>query len=175
MNFDLIKKLIKLANNNPNDNEANLAARKVCKLLADYAFGAATEAPRNRPTPPNAGPTRSNPFTGNPFSADFIEEMLRQNREAAARERARDARRQEYDAETYQRREYERARRYQSSVWDIPYTAANPPPRQEPRPDKRSLACTKCGKVKLTAYVGNLYVCNECQWTDYQQQREPSW
>ena len=38
MNFDQIYKLIKLANNNPNDNEANLAARKVCKLLADYKF-----------------------------------------------------------------------------------------------------------------------------------------
>ena len=38
MNIDIIVKLIKLANNNSNDNEANLAARKVCKMLADYKF-----------------------------------------------------------------------------------------------------------------------------------------
>lgn len=33
MDTDLLKKLIKLANNNPNENEANLAARKVCKMI----------------------------------------------------------------------------------------------------------------------------------------------
>lgn len=38
MNNDLVIKLIKLANNNPNENEANLAARKVCSLLKDYKF-----------------------------------------------------------------------------------------------------------------------------------------
>lgn len=38
MNIELIQKLIKLANNNPNENEANLAARKVCKLLTTFKF-----------------------------------------------------------------------------------------------------------------------------------------
>src|SRR6266850_1935348 len=40
MNLELIIKLVKLANNNPNENEANLAARKVCKMIAegDYKF-----------------------------------------------------------------------------------------------------------------------------------------
>jgi hypothetical protein len=38
MNIDLITKLAKLANNNPNENEANLAARKVCRLLAEGDF-----------------------------------------------------------------------------------------------------------------------------------------
>lgn len=38
MNLDLIIKLTRLANNNPNENEANLAARKVCKLLAEAEF-----------------------------------------------------------------------------------------------------------------------------------------
>ncbi len=36
--IDMIQKLIRLANNNPNDNEANLAARRVCKMLTDYLF-----------------------------------------------------------------------------------------------------------------------------------------
>jgi hypothetical protein len=35
MDTDILKKLIALANNNPNENEANAAARKVCKMLVD--------------------------------------------------------------------------------------------------------------------------------------------
>ena len=35
MNLDLLKKLVKLAINNPNDNEANSAARKVCRMIAE--------------------------------------------------------------------------------------------------------------------------------------------
>ena len=38
MNYDKLSKLIQLANNNSNNNEANLAARKVCQLLKDYKF-----------------------------------------------------------------------------------------------------------------------------------------
>ena len=38
MNIDLITKLAKLANNNPNEHEANLAARKACKLIAEGNF-----------------------------------------------------------------------------------------------------------------------------------------
>lgn len=38
MNKDLIIKLAKLANNNPNENEANAAARKVCVLLVEGHF-----------------------------------------------------------------------------------------------------------------------------------------
>jgi hypothetical protein len=38
MNLDLLKKLIKLANHNPNEHEANSAARRACKLLEDFKF-----------------------------------------------------------------------------------------------------------------------------------------
>lgn len=38
MNLELIKKLVKLANNNPNENEANLAARKVCRMIEEGKF-----------------------------------------------------------------------------------------------------------------------------------------
>ncbi len=38
MNLDLIIKLVKLANNNPNEHEANSAARQVCKLIAAGEF-----------------------------------------------------------------------------------------------------------------------------------------
>ena len=47
MNINLIIKLAKLANNNSNENEANSAARKVCKLIheGDYKF---PEQPENK-------------------------------------------------------------------------------------------------------------------------------
>ena len=38
MDKEFLKKLIKLANNNPNDNEANSSSRLVCKLLNSYTF-----------------------------------------------------------------------------------------------------------------------------------------
>lgn len=47
MDFDLIQKLIRLANNNPNEHEANLAARKACKMLDGHSFG----SPVYKPTP----------------------------------------------------------------------------------------------------------------------------
>lgn len=38
MDSEQLKKLVKLANNNPNENEANASARKLCQILADYSF-----------------------------------------------------------------------------------------------------------------------------------------
>lgn len=38
MNLDLLTKLVRLANNNPNENEANLAARKVCRMIEENKF-----------------------------------------------------------------------------------------------------------------------------------------
>lgn len=54
MNLDLLTKLVKLANNNPNDNEANLAARKVCRMIeeAKFQFKSASR-PSKSPMPQN--------------------------------------------------------------------------------------------------------------------------
>lgn len=38
MDLNLIKKLVRLANKNPNEHEANAAARKVCKLIEEGKF-----------------------------------------------------------------------------------------------------------------------------------------
>lgn len=38
MTLDQLKKLVRLANNNPNDHEANAAARKVCRTLEENKF-----------------------------------------------------------------------------------------------------------------------------------------
>ena len=52
MNLDLLIKLVKLANNNPNEHEANSAARRACKLIAegDYKFTANVAKPTNNKT-----------------------------------------------------------------------------------------------------------------------------
>jgi hypothetical protein len=49
MNLDQIKKLVKLANNNPNEHEANSAARMVCKLIeeAEFKFSEDSKLPFN--------------------------------------------------------------------------------------------------------------------------------
>lgn len=38
MDLELLRKLVKLANNNSNEHEANSAARRVCKLIAENNF-----------------------------------------------------------------------------------------------------------------------------------------
>jgi hypothetical protein len=38
MDIDLLTKLVKLANHNPNENESNAAARKVCSLIEAANF-----------------------------------------------------------------------------------------------------------------------------------------
>lgn len=45
MKLDRLKALIRLANNNPNDNEANRAARKVCIVLAEDSFALLNHRP----------------------------------------------------------------------------------------------------------------------------------
>jgi len=62
MNHDLIIKLAKLANNNPNENEANLAARKVCKLLAEANFNFGTNTQYTPPPPPKNRDMRDDAF-----------------------------------------------------------------------------------------------------------------
>lgn len=68
MNLDLITKLARLANNNPNDNEANLAARRACKLIEEgkFQFGLDTSKIVNKPTP-NVRPQPE--WYTNPFDA----------------------------------------------------------------------------------------------------------
>lgn len=95
MKLDILQKLIALANNNPNEHEANLAARRVCKAIVEHKFiityqgQTNTPPPKPRPTPnrpsPNPKPptgTYYNPFTWdeeNPFESspfwDIFEEF----------------------------------------------------------------------------------------------------
>lgn len=63
MNLDLIIKLAKLANNNPNEHEANAAARKVCQLLAEGNFNFGLNIERTKePDFKSKYPPSDNPF-----------------------------------------------------------------------------------------------------------------
>jgi len=165
MNFDLIQKLIKLANNNPNENEANLAARKVCKMLVDYTFGQVKTAAAKvggtwgdvvRSTEPRWS---SKPPTGqgNPFYADFDwQEIIRKMKEDQAKQYT-------YDEEFIRKTNEEQAKRQKEYEYNRYWTG-----EKEPKP-KRPLACKVCGTMIETAFVGveATFECNSCIWDRY--------
>lgn len=186
MNLDLLTKLVRLANNNPNENEANLAARKVCKMIADAQFKFTDTSKlqsTNRPTTWNdvkrseEPQWRSNPYTSNPYSGfnpfeNFYKEYQRQEKE-----------RKSYDYETQNR--YREPKEWYDPVRDAHtrdggktwepkrerYSHVNfEEGRRAARP-KRPLKCNRCGKEFQTGFVGmeNQFRCNTCHWDIYSE------
>lgn len=86
LDWVLITKLAKLANHNSNDNEANAAARRVCKLLEAGDFDGKTtahEKPRNRPPEPQPQAEyhyKEEGFWNDPDFKSIFEEYVRGNR-----------------------------------------------------------------------------------------------
>ena len=142
--FERLKKLVALANNNPNDNEANLAARKVCRILAEKNFAfiqVRTEAPkatRQEPTVRSAS---------NPVGDDWF--------------------RKYWEPTEAQHRYY--SSNYSWVYWD---TVTEEPPK--PKKEKKDINCSKCGELRNTAFVGppQIYVCNKCVWQTYQDSKK---
>lgn len=151
MNIDLLIKLVKLANNNPNENEANLAARKVCKLIEESKFnfsGQNNHQQQNQQKQSTRPPNWKTPYY-NPFD-EWFKDMYNEK------------------AKSYEQ--------YQSTGdW-----YKNPPPsdakarynepiRPSQQQDKRNLKCKTCGHTKSTSFVGlpEVFECNNCQWTAY--------
>lgn len=154
MNKDLIVKLAKLANNNPNDNEANAAARKVCRLLAEGNFNFGTpvqpvqpketpkggtwndversKEPQWRSTPPPS-PDYTNPEWGN-----WFENWYR-------------------DYFSYGGKDQQNPHAHKSSYYN-PY---------ESGPRKKSIhACNRCGRPQwLFNHMTNNYTCISCGYT----------
>lgn len=167
MNLEKLIKLAKLANNNPNDNEANLAARKVCKMIADnnYQFNN-IQAPFKQD--PRTGPItwddvkrstepfwRSNPYSGSPFSTDF-EELLRKVEEARRKTREEAA------------KQYQEAKRYHYNpnytyYWD-PVSERN---KRKTAYEQKLRKCTVCNEEKMSGDGKEPYICGKCQWDKY--------
>ncbi|HYV52408.1 MAG TPA: hypothetical protein VE971_03855 [Candidatus Eisenbacteria bacterium] len=190
MNFDLITKLAKLANNNPNENEANAAARKVCKLLAEANFIFAKDAtpPPNQQSEPRAQ------RQGNPFDTEDLYDILRNmgNRHYAygfdydgprqgewtgfggSRPKSRpnpgpsdsEKRRRDENAE----REYRQSEEYKRRERDANMKKEAEQAEKDRKrgfdftKDKTLRMCSKCGITKLTAFFGEHFVCNDCMW-----------
>ncbi len=187
MNIDLLKKLTRLANNNPNDNEANLAARKVCKMLEEGNWSL-----NNTPPPPPKAPFRPT------YEESIFNEMFRRAREDAERYRKQEEQYNRDQAEQdRKRREAQKERETpfrekgpftgtgswfnaRHDYWDPvkvkenPFTGeGGPKSNAYTKKEKRPLECTRCHKKQETGYVGNLYVCTTCVWEEYMKQRGP--
>jgi hypothetical protein len=141
LDIDRLIKLIKLANNNPNDNEANLAARRVCKMIADNDYKFTTESPKSKPITYNGPIWESNPPSSNPdWFTDFFKN-------------------------TQWRPKYTT---YEHNPDDKKYYDRKKERGFHPGNEKRMLKCTKCGIFRSTIFVGRpeVFVCNDCRWTD---------
>ena len=82
MDLDRLNKLVRLANNNSNEHEANLAARMVCKMLDGNIAALKPAAPRQ-----NAYQQGYHPRYGGTWDDPFGE-MMRQYAEAQKRAQA---------------------------------------------------------------------------------------
>jgi hypothetical protein len=138
MNIELLKKLTRLANNNPNENEANLAARKVCKMLEDGKFALNSYSVPETPK-----------FTQPTYTKDMAEEFMKQwHTQNKQYYRSHD-----YDSPYEQKRK-------QYNKYDIP--------KPKPKWDKDkapTVRCKKCGKDFKAPYATT--VCAKCSWEVY--------
>ncbi len=174
MNLDLLKKLTRLANNNPNDNEANLAARRVCKMLEESdwkilpevktAYGKMNEGQWASPKPPDP-------------NSDWF------NRQQHTQPRRPDNPNQEYDSSgrpkppnppksppkkesvkppSGWRNPFDGLR---DEFFDEIFNRSRSRKNQEGMP--RPLKCTKCEKMQLTTFIGNpaVFICQDCNWS----------
>lgn len=167
MKLDLLKKLTALANNNPNEHEANLAARRVCKMLAESKFDL-----RDDPVIPKS--TSSQPGTWTGFSTPdrpsdfdvFYEYMFGGKHRRWA------------PPNNPPQPEYGKADGSGKSTKQEPFKSYRPSAAQESyfdgfskakRGEKRELKCKICGKTAHTRFVGppEVFECNDCQWTAY--------
>ncbi len=143
--LELLKKLTKLANHNPNDHEANSAARRVCKMLEDANFNLVATwndtkktrepyyPPVDRTPPPNYDPTNIN-------YNDFFNAFFGGRRGGKS------------DFHNYG----------DWVTWDTKT-------QTKPNKEKRTLTCKICKRKVETIFVGleDVFECNACQWNAY--------
>ena len=176
MNIDLITKLAKLANNNPNEHEANLAARKVCRLLEEgkFLFNGTRTAVDKIPNAGNYGTWndvkrstepqwRSTPPESGSYNnyQDYFWDIVNNMRNDPYR----------YGSwEPFPKEEPPKQESPKYYAWQDPKWNYVKPSEQK---EKRLLKCKKCGNSKLTKFVGlaELFECNTCQWTAYERSK----
>lgn len=160
MNIELIVKLVKLANNNPNENEANLAARKVCSLIAagDYKFAQTKTAQAKVHV-------KSNP-TANDWVKYHDKPKQRDWKDISV----------DFDIENFydavfgrNNGPFNRSNKNQDPIFDEGREKAS----KKGKP-KVELECIKCQRKVNTAFVGppQTFVCTICIWEAYMKDKK---
>jgi len=159
INIDILKKLIELACNNPNENEANSAARKVCRMLKEDRYQAFNGAPISQPKPKDKY-TQGPPHRPGGFNWDYDinKEDIRRAAEEAARRQ-----------EEYRRADEERRRKRQEEEYKEQVKKEQEKQKYRSTTYKKEgitlLECTLCHETKPTLYSGppELFVCTRCK------------
>lgn len=160
---ELIIKLTRLANNNPNEHEANSAARRVCQLLAELNFTLDVISPSKQSTVTwNDVKRATEPFWKSRPEPPTNQQEDWFNKYREERERMRNERNPWVYEPTQKQREY-----FDEFMkgFKVPYTEYRPKERSEQRVRK----CVDCGKEELTRRITNVFRCNECEWNHYRK------
>lgn len=197
INLDLLKKYTRLANNNPNEHEANVAARRVCKMLEEANWNLGTIVPPIKPIvqpTSNPGPKDSDWVRNNWKPTQAQEDFFREGRwkppnwkpagtseyqQAQAQEHARQ-KQKDYVGDWYSY--YDEMGDLGDAFWEKikgntknpyqRYTEPPSPPDSSAKYDKNNkkiLKCTICREDHNTGYIGHpgTYICNRCQWETF--------
>ena len=181
MDIEKLKSIIRLANNNPNEHEANLAARKACKILAenDFALFKQTRTAADKiygvsnPTGRNTGTwndvkrstepqwkSKSYDGPGSPEARAYQEDWFKKwNNYWKQAEKEPAQGNTSWDKET----NYD-SRNYKAKVnWTKDYPFDDKPKKKESRIKK----CSKCGvEVSTFRFKEEPFVCTVCHWKD---------
>lgn len=156
MNLNLLIKLVKLANNNPNEHEANSAARRACKLIAEGEYKFVGEVAKAKPAEPKvykAPTTPKNNNMWNDYFEGFDYNPWSGFNKANSKEAQNERERREASETNKKRREYN------PNPYDIPYvnyyggSQANPAIRR---------ICTRCGLDVETCSIQTPFICYIC-------------
>lgn len=137
MNLDLLIKLAKLANNNPNEHEANSAARRACKLIAegDYKF-TEVKITSDKFTGGNRGGGKTtNSGSSGPWKNPFSEGMWTGF----------------HTVEDYYNKKYGESPVKEKGTYKSPYTQELP-----------ERECSECGSKFKTSNQDRYYICAGC-------------
>lgn len=142
MNLGLLKKLVRLANSNPNEHEANSAARRVCKLIEEGKFEF-VDSKQNTPY--------QYTYYDEARSVDFndIVEQMRKVR---------------YN---YRRTEPEFKAKYEG-FWSDEYIKWKP---NKPKRNLKCKTCLQTIETIFVG-APEVFECNNCIWTEWERKRD---
>lgn len=186
--LDQLLKLIKLANNNPNEHEANAAARKVCKMLMEKNYRI-TEAPQ--PSTPVSDPLSDilrwarqqnpqnvyykSPFTSGSWSNPFRDEQEDDNEWFSPENKTHHKRHANGTIESLSETEAKargwkgygspfNQKNYYRQDWQVPPSYKR---KEKEEIHKKWRKCTQCLTDVETFNTKDPYICHKCDWDNY--------